>query len=69
MPRKTPQKRYAWEMAFLGLYVCPFWDSDGDLRWLEMMDMPIPDRYEINDSRKMVNGVIFGVEYLRLTTI
>jgi hypothetical protein len=56
-------------MAFLGLYVCPFWDSDGDLRWLEMMDMPIPDRYEINYSRKMVNGVIFGVEYLRLAKI
>ena len=52
------------KMAFLGLYVCPFWDSDGGPRWLGMMDMPIPDRYEIGGSRKMVNGVIFGVEDL-----
>ena len=52
------------KMAFLGLYVCPFWDSDGGPIWLGMMEMPLPDRYEIGGSRKMVNGVIFGVEDL-----
>ena len=56
------------KMAFLGLYVCPFWDSDGGPRWLGMMDMPIPDRYDVGSSRKMVNGVIFGVKYLTLAT-
>ena len=33
-----------------------------------MMDMPILDRYEIGGSKKMINGVIFGVEYLILAT-
>ena len=28
--------------------------------------MPIPDRYEIGCSQKMVSGVIFGVEHLIL---
>ena len=56
------------KMAFLGLYVCPFWDSDGGPRWLGMMDMQIPDRYEISGSRKLDSGVIFGVEYLILAT-
>ena len=52
------------KMAFLGLYVYPFWDSDGGPIWLGMTEMPLPDRYEIGGSRKMVNGVIFGVEDL-----
>ncbi len=32
-----------------------------------MLDMPIPDRFEINRSKEMVSGVIFGVEHLVLT--
>ena len=52
------------KMAFLGLHVCPFWDSDGGPIWLGMTEMPLPDRYEIGGSRKMVDGVIFGVEDL-----
>ena len=30
--------------------------------------MPIPDRFEIGGIKEMVSGVIFGVEYLILTT-
>ena len=26
--------------------------------------MPIPDRFDISRSKEMVNGVIFGVEYV-----
>ena len=52
------------KMACLGLHVCPFWDSDGGPIWLGMTEMPLPDRYEIGGSRKMVNRVIFGVEDL-----
>ena len=33
-----------------------------------MVDMPIPDRFEIGLSKEIVSGVIFGVEYLILAT-
>ena len=36
--------------------------------WLGKVDMPIPVRYEIGWSQKVVSGVIFGVEYLILAT-
>ena len=29
-----------------------------------MVDMPVPDKYKKGCSQKMVNAVIFGVEYL-----
>ena len=33
-----------------------------------MVDRPIPHRFEIDQSKGMVSGVIFGVEYLILAT-
>ena len=33
-----------------------------------MVDMPIPDRFEIGSGKEIVNGVILGVEYLILAT-
>ena len=33
-----------------------------------MVDMPIPDRFEIGFSKEMVCGVIFGVKYQILAT-
>ena len=50
------------KMAFLGLYVCPFWDSDGGPRGLDMMDMPIPDRYEIGGSRTSSNRTMMRLQ-------
>ena len=35
---------------------------------VEMVDVPISDRFEIGLSKEMVNGIIFGVEYLILAT-
>ena len=31
-----------------------------------MVDTPIPERYEIGGLKKLVSGVIFGVEYMIL---
>ena len=45
-------------VAILGLW----WG----LQWSGMVDMPIPDGYEIGWRKKTVSGVIFGVEYLIL---
>ena len=47
-------------MAVLGLGWGPGWSG--------MVDMPIPDRYEIGCGKKMDRGVIFGVEYMILAT-
>ena len=33
-----------------------------------MVDVPISDRFEISLSKEMVNGIIFGVDYLILST-
>ena len=35
------------EMAFCGVYMWPFWGSDEAPQWSGMVDMPIPDGYEI----------------------
>ena len=31
-----------------------------------MVNMPIPDRYDVGGSKKMAIGFIFGVEYLKI---
>ena len=45
-------------MAIVGLCWPPQWSG--------MVDMLVPDRYEISCSQKMVRGVIFGLENLIL---
>ena len=45
-----------------GKFVQPFWGSDGPPQ-SGMVDMLIPDRFEIGFSKEMVCGVIFGVKY------
>ena len=52
---------------FFGCICCHFWALMGPLM-VGMVDMPISDRFEISLSKEMVNGIIFGVEYLILTT-
>ena len=40
-------KTDARENGFFRVYVWLFWGSDGAAQWLGMIDMPIPDRFEI----------------------
>ena len=40
-------KTDARENGVFRVYVWLFWGSDGAAQWLGMIDMPIPDRFEI----------------------
>ena len=40
-------KTDARENEVFRVYVWLFWGSDGAAQWLGMIDMPIPDRFEI----------------------
>ena len=62
--KKEKQK----ENGIFGLYMWPFWDSDGGPGWSGMVDMPILDRYKIGGRKRLADGVIFWGEYLILVT-
>ena len=69
VPDISQKNKDARETVVFWVYVWPFWGSAGALRWLRMVDTPIPDRFEIGSSKEMVRGVILGVEILILYTI